>query len=57
MYSTFLKIQQSIDSIDKLCQIPPSFTLIRLFETNFKSVAGVQEKTQLLMKQLREIEL
>jgi len=57
MYSEFLRIQQSIDSIDNLRQIVPTFKWIRIFENNFKSVAGVQEKTQLLMKQLRDIEL
>ena len=57
MYSEFLRIQQSIDSIDDLRQIAPTFKWIRIFENNFKSVAGVQEKTQLLMKQLRDIEI
>ena len=57
MYSEFLRIQQSIDSIENIRQIAPTFKWIRIFENNFKSVAGVQEKTQLLLKQLREIEL
>ena len=57
MYSEFLRMQQSIDTIDCLEQIKPTFQWIRLFESNFKSVAGVQEKTQLLLNQLRDIEL
>ena len=57
MYSEFIRIQHSIDAIDCLEQVVPTFQWIRLFETNFKSVAGVQEKTQLLLNQLRNIEL
>ncbi len=57
MYSEFLRIQQSIDAIDKLCQIPTTFKWIKVFEERFKSVAGVQEKTQLLLKQLKDLEL
>ena len=57
MYSEFLRIQHSIDAVSTYRMIQPHFKWIRLFESNFKSVAGVQEKTQLLMKQLRDIEL
>ena len=57
MYSEFIRIQHSIDAIDCLEQVVPTFQWIRLFETNFKSDAGVQEKTQLLLNQLRNIEL
>lgn len=57
MYSEFIRIQHSIDSIDDIRQIAPTFKWVKLFESNFKNVAGVQEKTQLLLTQLREIEL
>jgi hypothetical protein len=57
MYSEFLRIQQSIDAILTYRMIQPHFRWIRLFEKAFRSEAGVQEKTQLLMKQLRDIEL
>ena len=57
MYSEFIRIQHSIDAISTSRMVQPHFSWLRLFETNFKSVAGVQEKTQLLLNQLRNIEL
>ena len=57
MYSEFIRIQHSIDAISTSRMVQPHFSWLRLFETNFKSVAGVQEKTQLLLNQLRDIEL
>ncbi len=57
MISEFLRIQHSIDSIDNVKQVPTTFRWIKLFESNFKSIAGVQEKTQILLTQLKDIEL
>ena len=57
MYSEFIRIQGSIDKIEHLAQVQGTFNWIRVFEKNFKNVAGVQEKTQLLINQLNNIEL
>ncbi len=57
MYSEFLRIQHSIDAIDNFKQVAPTFKWVKIFEQRFKSVAGVQEKTQILLNQLANIEL
>lgn len=57
MYSEFIRIQHSIDAIESFNQVAPTFKWIKLFENNFKNVAGVQEKTQILINQLRNLEL
>ena len=57
MYTEFIRIQHSIDAIDNFKQVAPSFKWINIFEQRFKSVAGVQEKTQVLLNQLSNIEL
>ena len=55
MYSEFIRQQHSIDAISRIEQVAPSFQLIKLFEQRFKNVAGVQEKTQILLNQLTTI--
>ncbi len=57
MLSEFLRIQHSIDSIEDIRQVAPTFKWVRLFENRFKKEAGVQERTQILLTQLRDIEL
>lgn len=57
MISEFLRLQHSIDSIEDVRQVSPTFKWVRLFENRFKNDAGVQEKTQILLTQLRDIEL
>jgi hypothetical protein len=57
MISEFIRMQHSIDSIDSVRQVAPTFKWIRIFENRFKNVEGVQEKTQILLTQLRDIEL
>jgi hypothetical protein len=57
MYSEFLRIQHSIDEIDNFKQVAPSFKWIKIFEQRFKSVAGVQEKTQILINQLADVQI
>ncbi len=57
MISEFLRLQHSIDSIEDVRQVAPTFKWVRLFENRFKNDAGVQEKTQILLTQLRDIEL
>ncbi len=57
MISEFLRIQHSIDSIEDIRQVAPTFKWVRLFENRFKTSEGVQEKTQILLTQLRDIEL
>jgi len=57
MYSEFLRIQHSIDAIDSFKQVAPTFKWVKIFEQRFKNVAGVQEKTQILLNQLANIEL
>ena len=57
MHSEFIRQQHSIDAISSFTQIAPSYKLIRLFEAKYKDVQGVQEKTQILINQLNQIEL
>ncbi len=51
MYSEFLRIQHSIDAIDNFKQVAPSCKWIKILEHSFKDVAGVQEKTKIILKQ------
>ena len=57
MYSEFIRQQHSINAISRFVQVAPSYELIRLFEAKYKNVQGVQEKAQILINQLKEIEL
>ena len=57
MYSEFIRVQHSIDAIDNFKQVAPSFKWIKIFEQRFKNVSGVQEKTQILLNQLSNIEI
>ena len=51
------RIAHSIDAIENINQIVPHFNWIKLFEQRFKSEMGVNQITQLLNNQLRNIEL
>jgi len=57
MLSEYLRISHSIDSIDKFEQVAPTFKWINVFALAFKDVQGTQEKKQLLINQLTQIEL
>ena len=57
MYTEFIRIQHSIDAIDNFKQVDPSFKWIKIFEKCFRDVSGGQEKTQILLNQLSNIEL
>ena len=57
MYSEFLRIQHSIDSICNFRQVAASFKWIRIFESHFCDTAGVHELTQTLINQLKDIEI
>ncbi len=57
MYSEFLRIQHSIDAIDNFKQVAPTFKWVKIFEQRFKSVAGAQEKTQILLNQLADVQI
>ena len=57
MYTEFIRQQHSIDAISRIEQLAPSFQLIKLFEQRFKSVAGVQEKAQILLNQLADVQI
>ena len=57
MLSEYLRISHSIDSIDCLEQLAPTYNWIKVFSEAFSHVMGVQEKKQLLLNQLSNIEL
>ena len=57
MLSEYIRISHSIDSINNFKQVAPTFKWIRHFALAFKDVAGVEEKTQLLLNQLNTVEL
>ncbi len=57
MYSEFLRIQHSIDAIDNFKQVAPTFKWVKIFEQRFRDVAEVQEKTQILLNQLADVQI
>jgi len=57
MLSEYIRISHSIDSINNFEQVKPTFKWIRHFGNAFKDVQGIQEKKQLLLTQLNNIEL
>ena len=57
MLSEYVRISHSIDSIEYLEQLKPTYKWISLFADVFKDVMGVEEKKQLLLNQLKDIEL
>ena len=57
MHSEFIRISHSIDAIETMDQVAPTFRWIRLFKSAFKDEMGIEEKTQLLLNQLSTIEL
>ena len=57
MISEYTRISHSIDAMDDFRQVIPHYEWIRRFAESFKDVMGVQEKTELLKKQLLNIEL
>ena len=57
MLSEFERISHSIDAIDDLRQVTPTYNWIKIFAKSFKDEMGVQEKTELLKQQILNIEL
>ena len=57
MLSEYTRISHSIDAITNYYQVVPTFEWIRFFEKAFKNEQGTSEKTQLLLNQLKQIEL
>jgi len=50
-------ISHSIDSIERLSQVKPTYNYINLFYERFKNEMGINQVTQLLKNQLANIEL
>lgn len=50
-------ISHSIDAIERLSQVKPTYNYINLFYERFKNEMGINQVTQLLKNQLANIEL
>ena len=57
MLSEYIRISHSIDAITNYYQVAPTFKWVRQFEQAFKNEQGAAEKGQLLLNQLKQIEL
>ena len=57
MLSEYTRISHSIDAITNYYQVAPTFKWVRQFEQAFKNEQGAAEKGQLLLNQLKQIEL
>ena len=57
MNSEQQRISHSIDAICSIRQVVPTFEWINVFAYHYKDMQGVQEKQQILLTQLRNIEL
>ena len=57
MNSEQQRISHSIDAMCNIHQVVPTFKWINVFAYHYKDVQGVQEKQQILLEQLRNVEL
>lgn len=57
MLSEYVRISHSIDAITSYYQVVPTMKWVRQFEQAFKNEQGTAEKGQLLLNQLKQIEL